>query len=234
MELEKIHSEHISNISHELKTPLNIMLSSLQLLDSRKKVNEFADMETYIEKFMDTVKHNCSKMLKLIENLMDVEEACYGFGSLSKGLYDIVAIIENTTLSMVEYAESRKLDLIFDTDIEEKVIYCDSAKIESIMFNLLSNAAKFTESGGRILVNVKDKNNYITVSVTDTGIGIPDDEIKEIFMRFKKLVSSQSESSSGSGIGLYLAKSLVELHGGNLYVKSKLGQGSEFTFEIPC
>jgi signal transduction histidine kinase len=217
-----------------LKTPLNIILSSLQLLEFNKKTNEFASMETHFEKFMDTVKHNCGKMLKLIDNLMNAEEACYGFRSLSKGLYDIVSIVENTTLSMVEYFKARQLDLIFDTEIEEKIIYCDIDKIESIMLNLLANAAKFTEPGGKILVNIRNKSNRIIISVADTGIGIPEDALEDIFMRFKKVASSKCDAPSGNGIGLYLAKSLVELHGGNLYVKSKLGQGSEFIFEIPC
>ncbi|MDF2879427.1 MAG: sensor signal transduction histidine kinase, partial [Clostridia bacterium] len=122
----------------------------------------------------------------------------------------------------------------FDTDIEEKIVACDSDKIERIILNLLSNAIKFTKSGGKIEVTLADADDTIKISIKDTGIGIPKEKQNFIFERFIQIDKSLSRNREGSGIGLSLVKSLVELHNGNISVNSVHGQGSEFIIVLPA
>lgn len=129
--------------------------------------------------------------------------------------------------------KSKEIELEFDTEVEEVLISCDLDKIETVILNLLSNAIKFTKENGRIFVNLFCKDNYLTISVRDTGIGISKDKVGLIFERFRQVEHTLVKSYEGSGIGLSLVKSIVELHGGSIYVKSEEGIGSEFIIEIP-
>lgn len=136
-------------------------------------------------------------------------------------------------MSVAGFVEDKGLDFIFDTEVEEKSISCDPDKIERIMLNLLSNAVKFTDKGGSIFVNIYIKDNKVYISVKDTGIGIPSNMKDLIFDRFVQVDKAISRAREGSGIGLALVKSLVEMHKGNIYVNSKLGEGSEFIVALP-
>jgi signal transduction histidine kinase len=137
-------------------------------------------------------------------------------------------------LTVSEYVHNKGIQLIFDTDIEDRVIAFDYEKLERILLNLLSNAVKFTESGGNICVNVRNSEEYIYISVKDTGIGIPENMQEKIFERFVQVDMSLSRNAEGSGIGLALVKYLVEMHEGGISLKSTPGEGSEFTVKIPC
>jgi len=129
--------------------------------------------------------------------------------------------------------ESKGINLIFDTDVEEKTMACDPEKIDRIMLNLLSNAAKFTPSGGRVDVRLFDHGNELIISVKDTGIGIPKEKQKFIFERFRQANRDFNKNCEGSGIGLSLVKSLVEMHKGSIKVISEYGKGSEFIISLP-
>jgi signal transduction histidine kinase len=132
-----------------------------------------------------------------------------------------------------QYIEGKGLNLIFDTDVEEKVMACDAEMIERIMLNLLSNAVKYTEKNGYIKVTIKDNKDCLRVSVRDTGVGIPEDKRDVIFERFAQGDKQFTRRCEGSGIGLSLVKSIVELHGGRIWVNSTVGKGSDFVFELP-
>lgn len=136
-------------------------------------------------------------------------------------------------MSVVDYVENRSISLIFDTEIEEKVIACDPDKIERVMLNLLSNAIKFTGEDGQISVKIYIKDNNVCISVKDTGIGISEEMKTIIFDRFIQVDKSISRNREGSGIGLSLVKSLVELHKGSIAINSVIGQGSEFIVSLP-
>ena len=147
--------------------------------------------------------------------------------------YNIIKIVEDISLSVVIFVESKGIKLIFDTDIEEKITACDPNIIERIILNLLSNAIKFTDIGGKITVNIFDKGKNIFISVQDTGDGISKEDQVKIFQRFSQVDGSLSRNSEGSGIGLSLVKSFVEMHGGKITVDSCLGKGSNFIFNLP-
>jgi signal transduction histidine kinase len=144
-----------------------------------------------------------------------------------------VSVVEDITQSVASYIKSKDIQLIFDTNVEEKIMAFDPNKLERIMLNLLSNAFKYTNSRGHIYVNVEDRGKTVLITVEDDGKGIPEDKLNLIFERFGQANRSLSRDCEGSGIGLYLVKSLVELHGGKISVKSKEGKGSKFLIELP-
>ncbi|WP_423243339.1 MASE3 domain-containing sensor histidine kinase [Clostridium rectalis] len=233
-EVNKLITEFLSNISHELKTPLNVIYSAVQLLGLYNKSNKDTQSVEKQDKYLNVMKQNCYRLMRLINNLLDMTKLDSGFLKLNLSNYDIVSVIEDITLSVASYVESKGLNLTFDTDVEEKIMAFDGDKIERITLNLLSNAIKFTNSGGNIYVTVKDMGEYVTISVKDTGIGIPKDKLRLIFERFGQVNKTFRRDREGSGIGLYLVKSFVEMHGGEIYIKSELGQGSEFVLKLPA
>lgn len=172
-------------------------------------------------------------MLRLINNIIDITKIESGFFEIHFKNCNIVSIVEEITLSVAEYVEGKGVDLLFDTDVEEKFTACDPDKVERIILNLLSNAIKFTKPGGSISVNVFQRDEAVEIIVSDTGIGIPQNMQEIIFQRFRQVDTSLTKEQEGSGIGLSLVKSLVDMHGGNISVESEYGKGSKFTVRLP-
>lgn len=232
IEYDKLKTEFFANISHELRTPLNVIWSTLQLIEILKNNNQ---LEICMKKdYHGVMKQNCLRLIRLINNLIDITKIDGNYLTLELYNQNIVSVIEDIVMSVVNYAESHEITLVFDTDVEEKIMAFDSDKMERIILNLLSNAIKFTPKGGEIDVTINDLGYYIRISVKDTGVGIPKEELSNIFERFTQVDKSLSRQNEGSGIGLSLVKSLVALHEGNIYVKSEYGFGSEFIIEIPA
>ncbi len=229
----KTQDDIFANVSHELKTPLNVIFSTAQLLDSYLKYNSLDAVKPKISRCINTIKQNCYRFTKLINNIVDLSKMDSGFLKLNLKNENIVEIIENIVLSVSEYVRVKGLDIIFDTDTEEKIIACDPEKIERIMLNLISNAIKFSNPGGTIYVNASDKGDFFEISVTDTGVGIEKKFLEYIFMRFYQVDKTLARNAEGTGIGLSLVKSIVDMHGGKTSVISETGKGSTFRFELP-
>lgn len=233
LELEKLRTEFFANISHEFKTPLNIILGVAQ-------INEliFQDEEKTIDrkKILDNItiqKRNCFRLLKLINNLIDVTKFDLNVFELNMTNCNIVSLVEEVTQSVADYIKANNLTLVFDTDTEERIIACDLDKIERILYNLLSNSIKYTDSGGSIFVNITDGEEYVKITVEDTGIGIDKEKLDIIFERFRRIDTSFTRKNEGSGIGLSIVKSLVEMHEGTICVESEYGVGTKFTISLP-
>lgn len=233
IELEKLRTEFFANISHELKTPLNIILGAIQINAMMIENEETSIDRRKIMNNINIEKQNCFRLLRSINNLIDSTELDSKNFELNKINCNIVNLVEEITQSVAKYINNNNLALTFDTDVEEKILACDVDKIERILLNLLSNAVKFTESGGSIFVNIIDSEEYITISVEDTGIGILRDKLDTIFDRFRQVDKSFTRCNEGSGIGLSLARSLVEMHEGTISVESEYGVGTKFTIRIP-
>lgn len=233
IELDKAKTEFFSNMSHEFKTPLNIIFGIVQLLSTYTDDNEINITPSKLNKYTELMKQNCYRLLRLINNLIDLTKIDSGFLDINCKKHNIIAVIENISLSVAEFAKNKGISLVFDTEVEEKIMACDTDKIERIILNLLSNSIKFTKPGGNIYINIYDNIDSITLSIKDTGIGIPKDKLKMIFERFMQVDSSLQRENEGSGIGLALVKSLVEKHGGQISVKSKEGLGTEFIIKFP-
>lgn len=233
-EYDRIKTEFFANLSHEFRTPINVIFSAVQLQELNIKSSSHRNVSTDSFKYTKIMKQNCYRILRLVNNLIDITKIDIGYLELNKINENIVSLIENITLSVADYIENKGLSLIFDTDVEEKIIVCDPEKIERIIMNLLANAVKFTPPGGNIMVNIEDGVENICVRVKDTGRGIPTEKLNCIFERFVQIDKSLTRDKEGSGIGLSLVKSLVELHGGTISVKSKEQEGTEFIVYIPC
>ncbi|OVE64786.1 sensor histidine kinase [Clostridium diolis] len=228
-ELNKMMTEFFSNISHELKTPLNVLLGAVQILSLSG--NDKNKLES--GKYLKTMKQNCYRLVRLVNNLIDISKFDSGYFKMNLQNYNVVSVIEDITLSVADYANNKGIDLIFDTDVEEKDMAIDLDKIERIMLNLLSNAIKFTDKGGQILVNMYDKKDNIVISVKDNGVGMPKDKLNMIFERFGQIDKTLARNSQGSGIGLSLVKSIVDMHNGDIKAFSEFGKGSEFVVKLP-
>ena len=231
-EYNRFLTEFLSNISHELKTPLNVIFSSLQLLLLYNE-NYESDIIKKKQEYIRVMKQNCYRLTRLINNVLDITKFDAGFITPHMENGDIVSLIEDITLSVIPYAENKDINIIFDTNIEEQVMAFDENMIERIILNLLSNALKFTNKGGCIYVTVICKWGKLIISVKDTGIGIPDDKKEAIFERFVQVDKTFRRTNEGTGIGLSLVKSFVELHGGQIKLKSKLNKGSKFYIILP-
>jgi len=228
-----LQGEFLVNISHELKTPLNVIFATAQLFDLYCNSGSLDDKKDSIIKYIDSIKQNSYRLSKLINNIVDLSKIEAGFYKLNLSNNDIVVIIEDIVMSVTNFTDIKGLNIIFDTDCEENIIACDPEAIDRIVLNLISNAIKFSEVGDEIFVAIKDKHEFVEISVKDNGIGIEEKNLDMIFDRFKQVDKSLSKNSEGTGIGLSLVKSIVELHGGSIYAQSEFGKGSKFTVNLP-
>ena len=230
-EIEKMQQEFFANISHELRTPLNLIFGSLQLIKSVEK--EVLEKRNSLNKYIDIIDQNSKRLLKLVDNLIDSTRMKCGYYEYNPKNYDIVSFVENISMSVADFAKQNNIDLIFDTDVEEKIMAFDLEKLERIMLNLLSNSIKYNKAQGQIEVLLNDCNDTFVITVKDTGVGIPSDKLMYIFERFRQVENRFNKSTEGSGIGLSLVKDLIEIQGGTIEVKSELGVGSEFIIKLP-
>ncbi len=238
LELEKLKvydkekSEFISNISHELRTPLNIFYSTIQLLD-KLSIKEELDFKLTYAKYKKTLHLNCKRMLKLINNVIDISKIDIGLLKANFENYNIVSIVEEVTLSVVNYALLKSINIQFDTNKEEHIIKCDSSMIERMMLNLLSNAIKFSQENKNIYVRVFITDEWIQIDVQDEGMGISKNAQQIIFEKFIQADKSFTRMNEGSGIGLSIVKSIINLHEGDIYVDSEVNKGSILKILLP-
>jgi len=230
---DKLKTEFIANMSHELRTPLNIIFSTAQLFNILISKGENLNSDK-IRNYTNSIKQNCYRLLRLVNNLIDMTKIDSGFMNLELKNGDIVQVAEEITQSTAEYVQYMSRTIIFDTDVEEKPMAFDAEKLERILLNLISNATKFTNPGDKINVTLYDKDKHIIISVKDTGRGIPEEKLSQLFQRFKQIDPLLNRSHEGSGIGLSIVKALVEMHGGTIEVKSKYGEGTEFIICLPA
>lgn len=232
IQAEKYKNNYFVNLSHELRTPINVILSIEQLIKSLIKSGIQIENDK-IEEYMNTLGGNSRRLLNLINNIIDTSKIDSGSYKLKKENVDIVSLVEDTALSMLELAKSKDIELIVDPEIEELFIECDIFEIERCIVNLVGNAIKFTEANGSITININKMYDKVKISVKDTGIGIDEKYHDSIFDRFGQVYNNSSEEFGGSGLGLTLTKNLINLHGGDIKVISKVGEGSEFIIILP-
>ena len=228
-EASKIKTHFISNISHELKTPINVIMSAIQLINYNTKESPSYSKN---KNTLAIIDDNCKRLLRLINNLIDVQKHELDDTKLNLSAVNVVNLIEMLVASVVPYAESKNLNLIFDTNKEDVILKVDSDKLERIILNLLSNAIKFSKPNGEIRVTLNFE-DCLYISVTDNGIGIAKENLNKIFDKFTQLDTSFSRKNEGSGIGLSIVKSFVLLHNGKISVKSELNKGTIFLIELP-
>lgn len=229
IKIEENKNKYLVNLSHELRTPLNVISSTNQLLlELSKKDAIKSDKLAY---YIDIFERNCNRLLNLVNNILDNTKLQSKMYTLNLKEVDIIYLVEETSLTLIDYIKSKSIELIIDPEVEEKIILCDDYEIERCIVNLVSNAAKFTPEGGNITITIKDLDDKVMISVLDTGVGIEEKYHKTIFDRFNQV--DNDESKGGSGLGLSITSKIVELHKGEIYVESKVGEGSNFVIILP-
>ncbi|MDU3336846.1 ligand-binding sensor domain-containing protein [Paraclostridium bifermentans] len=226
---EKFKNNYFVNLSHELRTPINVISSTVQLINN---VNKNLTYEKS-EKYMNIISKSCDNLLKIINDIIDSSKIETGQYKIYKKNKDIVYIVEEAALNMSKFIEGKGLSLVIDPEIEEKVISCDATEIERCIINLLANAVKFTPEGGEITVYIREVEKYIEITVEDNGIGISKEDQNFIFKRFSQVEGNGATKASSSGIGLTLVKYIADLHSGYVRLESEISKGSKFTIGLP-
>lgn len=231
-ELERLRTEFFANLSHEFRTPLNLIFSSLQMVEFKLKQSITAD-ELGLGKYTNIIRQNSFRLLRLVNNLIDSTKIDAGYVEYNPENSDIISYVKGIAHSVSTFAKEKHMDIIFNSQLQEKVIAFDLDKMERIILNLISNAIKFNKPNGKIEIQLCLKNGFVEIHVKDNGIGIPVDKLSYIFERFKQVNNRLTKVSEGSGIGLALVKSLLEMHKGTIEVISALGEGTEFIVKLP-
>jgi signal transduction histidine kinase len=221
-------SEFLANMSHELRTPLNAIIGFSEVLTDRM----FGTLNEKQEEYLKDIYASGNHLLSLINDILDLSKIEAGRMELELSDFDLPTAIENALMLVRERAGRRSLML--QTNIDDRLgqIQADERKVRQVVLNLLSNAIKFAPEGGRIEVAAMPRDGLVEISVSDTGIGIAPEDQEKVFEEFRQ-VGTAAKKVEGTGLGLTLCRKFVELHGGRIWVKSQVGEGSTFTFTIP-
>ncbi len=228
-EANRLKSHFISNITHELRTPITVIMSVMQLTKSKSENSQYI----LDENNFNLIGVNCNRLLRLINNIIDVEKYESDNINLELENINIVELIEDIVSSITPFIKAKNLDIIFDTTDEDIIMAIDINKMERIILNLLSNAIKFSNDNGIINVNLYKINNILKITIKDEGIGICESDLDKIFGRFVQLDTTTTRKNEGSGIGLTIVESFVKEHNGNISIQSEQNKGTIFTVEIP-
>ncbi len=228
-EHDRLKTEFFSNVSHELRTPLTMILAPVDRLLQRNA----EELSPSAKHMLEMVRLNGYRLLDLINRLLDFSKLEAGQMKLNVAATDLNKLVDSLTKAASPLVQQRGIVLSVDCDPELAPFGADEEKVDTIVSNLLSNAIKFTPRGGSIHVETYRTDDRVWVSITDTGIGIDETQRDKVFERFVQVDGSSSREFSGTGLGLSLVKDLVELHGGEVHLKSELGRGSRFYFDLP-
>jgi len=227
-ETMKMKSEFTSMVSHELRTPLTAIKEGIALVldDLAGKINEEQ------KELLGISKKNVDRLTRLINNVLDFQKLDSGKMNFNLKPNDINQIANDVYEIMVSPAKNLGLDLLLELDSSLPRCSFDSDKITQVLTNLVNNAMKFTEKGN-IIIKTSKKNGTIHVSVSDTGCGIKKKDLSSVFGRFEQLSTGGERKTGGTGLGLAISKEIIEQHGGMIWVESKPGKSSKFTFTLP-
>lgn len=229
----KAKDDYFLFIAHELKTPLAIIHSAVQAIEYLCK----DEMSDKLKGFLQKIKQNTNKQLRLINNVLDIARLNAGGLKINRQNIDIVALAREITESVRLYAQQKHINLKFDSVMNSKIMALDEDMFERMLLNLLSNAIKFTPEGGQIDVVISEKRSgpeeYVCLSVKDQGIGIPEDKQELVFECFGQADCTLARQTGGTGIGLSLVKKIVSAFNGEIFLKSKVGEGSTFIIQLP-
>jgi PAS domain S-box-containing protein len=224
---DRLKAEFLATLSHELRTPLTAILGWIQILKELPTPEE-------LEQGIEVIERNVRLQSQLIEDLLDISRIESGKVSLDVQRLNLAGIVTAAIETVRPSAESRQIKLTSTFSTVDGVIMGDKNRLQQIVWNLLTNAIKFTPRAGRIHVVIERVNSHVEISVTDSGQGIAPEFLQHVFDRFRQADSSTTRKHGGLGIGLTIAKHLTELHGGNLTVRSPgLGLGATFTINLP-
>lgn len=226
-------SKFLANMSHELRTPLNAIIGFSEILEDQT----FGELNEKQLRYARHIHSSGQHLLQLINEILDLAKVESGKAELHFSDVNFKRLLENSVMIIREKALRRRIDIDvrIQTELSDLYVQADEVKIKQIVFNLLSNAAKFTPEGGRIQISAHLDVDQVIIRVADTGVGLKPQDQERIFAPFEQVdLSDIRKPEQGTGLGLALARSLVELHGGRIWVNSDgIGKGSTFIFTIP-
>ncbi|HII80934.1 MAG TPA: PAS domain S-box protein [Methanosarcina sp.] len=222
-------SEFLANMSHELRTPLNSIIGFSDIL--LEKI--FGELNEKQLKYVNNISISGKHLLGLINDILDLSKVEAGKMDLRYSEFSVGSVFEEVKSTLLPLAQAKTLEIDLKVEPDFEDIQADRSRLTQILYNLVSNAIKFTPEGGRISIQCKKSGTRAIFSVTDTGIGISSEDQKKLFQPFTQIDSSSARQYCGTGLGLVLVKNFVELHGGKIWVESETGKGSSFTFELP-
>jgi signal transduction histidine kinase len=227
--LDELKSDFLATMSHELRTPLTSIIgySDMILSGMTGELNEKQ------ASFVESILKNGETLLNLINDILDLTKIEAGRLELNIEPIDLRAALLSVLPVVKPRATDKRIKISTFLPTDLPLVAADAAKFGQILLNLLTNAVKYTHENGSVSVEARPQGDMVEIWVTDTGIGIAKEDIERIFQRFTQIDSSASRSQGGTGLGLAITKELVELHGGQIRVQSKLGKGSSFIFTMP-
>ncbi len=220
--------QFLANMSHELRTPLNAIIGYTELISD----NLYGELPDRLREVVGRVEHNAMHLLALINDVLDLSKIEAGHLTLMLGDYAMNAVVDNVVSSVQSLAAEKGLSLTVSVPSTTAIGRGDEQRLTQVLYNLLGNAIKFTDRG-TVSVAVKQDDGEFLVSVSDSGVGISEDDRRAIFDEFRQADSSSTREQGGTGLGLAIAKRLIELHGGRIWVESEPGIGSTFFFALP-
>jgi signal transduction histidine kinase len=224
-ELERLKTDFIAITSHELRTPLGLILGHATFL------RELVGKE--YESQLETIIKNATRLKEIVENLSDVDNVQSGAARVRNHKVSLTRIAEDVILTFQDEAKAKNITLSGEWGNSPHFIEADGVKINIALSNLVKNALQFTDSGGTVRITVVEDSGYMRVSVSDNGLGIPARDLAKVFDRFYQVEEHLTRKHGGMGLGLAVARSMIELHGGRIWVESEEGKGSTFTFLLP-
>jgi signal transduction histidine kinase len=223
-----VKDKFYSIIAHDLKDPLQVLLISSEILQ-----NDLENMlEEEIGKYVGSIYRTSGNLSALLQNLLQWSRSQYGEMECRPGKIDLHFLAEEHIEYYIENAQNKNIHLISNIP-RNSIVYADENMIRSVVRNLVGNAVKFTEPGGKVTLTSKEKEDIIVTSVIDTGVGIPEDKLDLLFKLGENYTTVGTAKERGTGLGLMLFKEFVEKNGGAISVTSKPGEGSVFTFSLP-
>jgi len=230
-EAQKAKTRFVARVSHEFRTPLNMIIGLVDLMVESPEMYDVT-LSPRMREDLKTVHRNCEHLADMVNDVLDLTRIEADRMVLHKERVDIRSVMESATDVVRPLLSGKHLALHISVPDDLPEVYCDRTRIEQVILNLMSNAARYTEAGG-ISVAVAPQNQHVLVSVKDTGPGIPPEDVERIFEPFCQGTSDLWRDKGGSGLGLSISKQFVELHGGRMWVESELGKGTTFTFDLP-
>ncbi len=227
-ELQELRSAFTSMLVHDLRAPLTVIQGYAQLLDNGSP-GPVTDKQ---QKYLREIQSSCDRMIGLISEILDLSKLEAGRLAIEARPLDVAALVAGIVDRMQPVATRSEIRLELQTRLPIEPVMADAGRIEQVLMNLLNNALKFTPSGGAIVVEAADVDGDAEITVSDTGPGMPANELPLLFERFSQ-ASTAKAAPGGTGLGLVICRHLVEAHGGRIWAKSEVGKGSRFAFHLP-
>ncbi len=226
--LERLKDDFISTISHELRTPLFSIQGFIRLILSGDVPDEATRRE-----FLTIIERQANHLSELVSNLLDLNRISTNALGIEMKPVNIITVINQTILQLQGFSHKKKVTVTGKLPKTLPLVLGDPIRLEQVMTNLIGNAIKFTPQKGKVVVQAKAQRDSVLISVSDTGIGIPTEELERIFSKFYQVEEHSTRSAEGSGLGLHIARELIERHNGKLWAQSEVGKGSTFFVELP-